>query len=99
MLQAQIFIDKDEMRDGQPLHEWIMRFLLAQGVAGATAFRGIAGFGHAHQLKRPDRLFSFDVPPVMITCIDDEARLRAALAALREQVKSGFIAIGHVEPW
>jgi PII-like signaling protein len=91
MLQAQIYIDQDEQRDGQPLHEWILRFLLAQGIAGATVFRGIAGFGKAHQLKRPDRLFSFDVPPVMIAFTDGEERVRAALTALRKEFTGGFI--------
>ena len=85
MLQAQIFIDKDEIFGSQPLYEFIIKFLLKQNIAGATAFRGVTGFGEHHQLKRPDSLFSFD------------EKVLNTLAALRRQVSSGFIVTSKVE--
>ncbi|QHS60929.1 DUF190 domain-containing protein [Chitinophaga agri] len=96
MLQAQIFIDKDEVHGTQPLYEFIIQFLLKQNVAGATAFRGVIGFGEHHQLKRPDSLFSFDEPPMLITFIDENEKVLNALTALRTQVSSGFIVISKV---
>lgn len=97
MLQAQIFIDKDEVHGTQPLYEFIIQFLLKQHIAGATAFRGVIGFGEHHQLKRPDSLFSFDEPPMLITFIDENEKVLNALTALRTQVSSGFIVISKVE--
>lgn len=75
MLQAQIFIDKDELIGEKPLYEFIMQFLLLQHVKGATAFKGVMGFGEKEQMKRPNQLFSFDEPPMMITFIDDEEKV------------------------
>jgi uncharacterized protein len=97
MLQAQIFIDKDEVFGTQPLYEYIVQFLLKHHIAGATAFRGVIGFGEHHQVKRPDTLFSFDEPPMLITFIDDETKVLNVLKALRKQVTSGFIVTSKVE--
>ncbi|UPK69568.1 DUF190 domain-containing protein [Chitinophaga filiformis] len=97
MLQAQIFIDKDEVFGSQPLYEFIIKFLLKQNIAGATAFRGVIGFGEHHQLKRPDSLFSFDEPPMLIIFIDQDEKVLNALTALRRQVSSGFIVTSQVE--
>ena len=97
MLQAQIFIDKDEVYGSQPLYEFIVQFLLKHKVAGATAFRGVIGFGEHHQLKRPDSIFSFDEPPIMITFIDEEEKVLHTLKELRKRVTSGFIVTNKVE--
>lgn len=97
MLQAQIFIDKDEVFGSQPLYEFIIQFLLQQQIAGATAFRGMTGFGEHHQLKRPDSIFSFDEPPVLIMFIDQDEKVINALKALRKRVGSGFIVTSKVE--
>lgn len=97
MLQAQIFIDKDEVFGAQPLYEFIVQFLLRQKIAGATAFRGVIGFGEHHQVKRPDSLFSFDEPPMLITFIDEDDKVTNALTALRKRVSSGFIVVSKVE--
>jgi PII-like signaling protein len=97
MLQAQIFIDKDEVFGSQPLYEFIIQFLLKQHIAGATAFRGVTGFGEHHQLKRPDSLFSFDEPPMLIIFIDEDEKVMKTLAALRQKVSSGFIVTSKVE--
>ncbi len=97
MLQAQIFIDKDDLIGTQPLYEYIMRFLLQQNIKGATMYRGIMGFGANQQMKRPDEIFSFDEPPVMITFIDEDAAVQNALKKLREEYKGGFIITHHVD--
>jgi len=97
MLQAQIFIDKEELYGSQPLYEYIVHFLLKQKIAGATAFRGTIGFGEHHQVKRPDSIFSFDEPPMLIIFIDEEEKVIRALTALRKEVSSGFIVTSKVE--
>jgi PII-like signaling protein len=91
MVQAQIFIDKDELHGGEPLYEYLFRFLIKHKVKGATAFRGQIGFGPNQHLKRPDGLFSFDEPPMMITFIDQREKVTSVIEQLRKEVKGGFI--------
>jgi PII-like signaling protein len=97
MLQAQIFIDKDELHGSQPLYDFIFKFLISHKVKGATAFRGQIGFGPSHHLQRPDNLFSFDEPPMMITFIDEAEKVKHVITLLRKEMKNGLILTHPVE--
>lgn len=99
MLQAQIYIDLDDLHGSQPLYEFILEFLIRQNIQGATVFRGRLGYGKHQHLNRPNDLFSFDETPIMITFTDDEASVRSALTALRKEMKNGFIVTCNVENW
>lgn len=99
MLKAEIYIDQDELIGDKPLYEFILKFLIARGISGATLFRGRLGYGAGQHLNRPDDLFSFDEVPLMITFIDTEEKVRAALTALRTIVKSGLVITHAVEKW
>jgi PII-like signaling protein len=97
MLQAQIFIDKDELHGSQQLYDFIFKFLIRHKIKGATAFRGQIGFGPNQHLQRPDSLFSFDEPPMMITFIDETEKVKNVIALLRKEVKNGLITTHAVE--
>jgi uncharacterized protein len=99
MLKAEIYIDQDEVKEGKPLYEFILEFLIVQKIKGATVFRGRIGYGEGKHLNRPHDLFSFDETPVVIAFIDDEQKVRDALTQLRKAVKSGFIITNQVEKW
>ena len=99
MLQAQIFIDQDELLGSMTLQEYIIQFLIAQKVKGLTIFKGISGFGSNQQFNRPNDLFSFDEIPILITFIDDTEKVKATLKSLRLTVTSGFIVTNEVEQW
>ncbi|MGZ3918647.1 MAG: DUF190 domain-containing protein [Bacteroidia bacterium] len=99
MLQAQIFFDKDELKDTQSLYEFILQFLIKQKIKGATVFQGKLGYGENQRLNRPEALFSFDETPMMITFIDEEEKVKSALTALRKEVKRGFIVTNKVDAW
>jgi PII-like signaling protein len=99
MIQAQIFFDRDKYRDDKPMTDYIMEFLLDNDIQGATAFRGELGFGESQKINRPGRLFSFDEPPMVITFIDQDEKVKKVLTAFRKKVKSGFIVTSVVEVW
>jgi uncharacterized protein len=99
MLQAQIFIDKDDMINGQFVHEFIMQFLITQKITGATLFRGRLGYGANQHLNRPNDLFSFDETPMMITLVDEDEKVKAAITQLRQQFTGGFIITHPVQQW
>ena len=97
MLQAQIFMDKDELFNSQPLFEYIMQFLLLNHIKGATVFKGMMGFGEKKQVQRPENWFSFDEPPMMITFIDEAPKVLEVLKKLRQQYTGGFIITNSVD--
>ena len=99
MTQAQIFFDKDKFKDDKPMTDYIMEFLAENDILGATAFRGELGFGENQKINRPGRLFSFDEPPMLITFIDQDEKVKKVLSTLRKKVKTGFIVVNPVEIW
>lgn len=99
MLQAQIYFDKDDRHKDEPLSQFIMTFLLQHKVAGATSFKGAAGFGSNQYLNQPGLLFSFDEPPMLITFTDEVEKVKATLVALRKVFKGGLIITTQVQKW
>lgn len=70
---------------GQPLHEWILRQAQQQGVAGATVYRAMAGFGRHGQLHE-DRFFELAGElPLQIEIWADEPSVRTLLNSLQQQ--------------
>lgn len=99
MLQAQIYINKDDLKGSQPLYEFIMQFLTKEKILGATAFRGQIGFGDNQMMKRPYDFFSFDEVPMLITFIDEDEKVNATLTELRKLWAGGFIITHPVQQW
>jgi uncharacterized protein len=99
MIQAQIFIDADDLKGTQLVYEFILQFLIVKNIKGATVFRGRLGYGENQRLNRPNDLFSFDETPMMVTFIDDDEKVRTVLTELRNQYKGGFIVTHQVEKW
>jgi PII-like signaling protein len=88
-----IYIDETDTwgESRVPLYEAIVEKLIELGVDGATVHTGIMGYGANRRLHKK-RLFGVtDDRPVTISVIDGEARLRAALPALKEMVKEGIL--------
>lgn len=97
MLQAQIFIDKDEMYMDTHLYTFIMEFLIKHDINGATAINGFMGFGANQKMKNPNRLFSFDEQPMVIIFIDEEEKVRSVLKDLSKLVTNGIVVTHKVE--
>lgn len=97
MLQAQVFIDLEEMKGDQSLHDYLIRFLSEKNIAGATSFRGWAGFGKNHKIKYPRDLFSFDEPPALILFIDEDEKVKKVVAELKTILPTKMIFILSAE--
>lgn len=88
-----IHIGERDKHGGQPLYKAIINLLRDRNYAGATAFRGIMGFGatsHVHT----DRveLLSLDLP-IVVECIETEERIRAILPELDSMMGGGLITL------
>ena len=92
-----IYVDDTDLWHAQPLYEAIVRRLRQAGIAGATAQHGIMGFG-SHGKVHHKRLFGIsDDKPVVITVVDEEARLRAIIPEIRIMVKEGLMVLVDAE--
>ena len=93
-----IFIGESDKHEGKSLCEWIVLQARAQGLAGATAWRGIIGFGghsrHIHTFKI-ERL-SEDLP-VIIEIVDTREKLEAFLASIESAIPEGLATMEKAE--
>ena len=91
-----IHIGADDHWDGRPLHEAIIELLRKEHFAGATAFRGILGFGPSAIVHKGSFLgLSADLP-IVIECIETDEHIAAILPRLDEMLGGGLITLEKV---
>jgi hypothetical protein len=92
-----IHFGEDDTWQGKPLYQAIVERCRELDIAGATAFRGVEGYGASVLLRHAHRFtFSHDAP-LMVSVIDSEEKIRQLLPRLDEMVGDGLIAISDVE--
>lgn len=96
-LGVTIFIGESDVWHHKPLYTEIVHRAHRGGLAGASVFRGIEGFG-ASSLIHTSRLLSLSEDlPVAVVIVDDEIRVRAFLPQLDELVGEGLVILDHCE--
>jgi PII-like signaling protein len=92
-----IHFGEDDRWQGKPLHEAIVSKCMELGMAGATVYRGIEGYGASTRIHRSSHWrFSKDAP-IMLTIIDSEEKIHTLIPYLDAMVEEGLVAISRVE--
>ena len=91
-----IHIDDDDMWEGEPLYEAIVKRLRMMDLAGATGWRGILGYGAKGRVHRSG-LLGFSNLPIVISVIDTDEKIRSVLPTLKEMITEGILAITDVD--
>lgn len=96
-LRVTVFIGENDTWHHRPLYTEIVHRARAAGLAGASVFRGVEGFG-ASSLIHTTRLLSLSEDlPVAIVLVDTEERVRAFLPELDELVGEGLVILDDCE--
>lgn len=95
-LQLSVFVCAADKFSGRPLYCEIVDRARAAGLAGATAVRGLEGFGAAGKLRTPGLSGRRGTEPVLIEITDDAAAIRAFLPVLDQLVGSGLVVLKPV---
>jgi PII-like signaling protein len=77
-----IFVGESDRVHGKPLYEAIVHRAHDLGLAGATVWRGIEGYGAASRIHTAKILRLSEDLPLIIEIIDSEEKIRAALPEL-----------------
>lgn len=92
-----IFVGEDDEHDGRPLYEAIVLLLRERGLAGATVFRGVMGFGRSSVLHTSKVLRLSEDLPMVIECVDRREAVEAVLPALDDMIADGLVTIEATE--
>ena len=95
--RLRIYISESDHWRGKAIDAVLLETLRAKGMAGATIFRGVAGFGaqsriHTIQIEA----LSFDLP-VVIEAIDTPENIQAILETIYPMVREGLITVEDVQ--
>ncbi|MFD7903762.1 DUF190 domain-containing protein [Kitasatospora sp. NPDC059747] len=92
-LRLTVLVGENDRWHHRPLYSEIVHRARAAGLAGASVFRGIEGFG-ASSLVHTTRLLSLSEDlPVAVVIVDEEQRVRGFLPQLDELVAEGLVVL------
>ncbi|GHF79492.1 UPF0166 protein [Streptomyces thermodiastaticus] len=96
-LRLTIFVGENDVWRHKPLYSEIVHRAHRAGLAGASVFHGMEGFG-ASSLIHTSRLLSLSEDlPVAIVIVDTEEKVRAFLPELDELVTQGLAVLDECE--
>ncbi|MGP3991713.1 DUF190 domain-containing protein [Streptomyces sp. 3N207] len=96
-LRAMIFTGENDLWNRKPVYSEIVRRARKAGLAGASVFRGMEGFGTSSLIHTSRLLSLCDDLPVAVVIVDEESRVRAFLPELSEVVGDGLVVLDEVE--
>lgn len=92
-----IFIAEADRWQGKPLYRAIVEMLRREKLAGATVFRGIAGYGAKSHLHSAHLLALSEDLPMVIECVDTRENIDRVLPLIDEMMTDGLITLEPIE--
>jgi PII-like signaling protein len=96
-LRVTVFVGENDTWRRRPLYSEIVHRAHAAGLAGASVFRGVEGFGASSRIHSLRLLSLSEDLPVAIVIVDTEERVRAFLPQLDELVTEGLVILDDCE--
>ncbi len=92
-----ISLGEEDEYHGQPLYHAIVLRLQELGMAGATVYKGIEGYGGHNRLRKAETFpISGDLPVTVVT-VDTPAKIKRAFPEITKMMKDGIISLLDVE--
>ena len=96
-LRLTVLIGESDTVNHRPLYAEIVHRAHAAGLAGASVFRGIEGFGASSRVHTTRLLSLGEDLPVAVVIVDTEERVRAFLPRLDGLVTEGLVTLEPCE--
>lgn len=93
---VRIFFGDSDRWHHRPLETALLERLRAEGFAGATVFRGVAGFGAKNIVHTTHLLELSTGLPVVIEVVDDEEHIARLQPILDEMLGDGLVTMEKV---
>jgi uncharacterized protein len=89
-VRLRLYIGANDTFAGEPLVDAIVRRAREAGLAGATALRGIAGFGQSSHVHRIELVLSHDLP-IVVELVDEAANIERFLPLVQAMIGTGLV--------
>ena len=91
-----VIVDESDVVGHRPLYTEIVHRAHAAGLAGASVFRGIEGYGASQHIHTTRLLSLSEDLPVSVVVVDTADRIAAFLPQLEELVGEGLVLLEDV---
>ena len=91
-----VLVGETDRHDGHTLYEAIVTMLHAEGIAGATATRGVLGYGGTGRTHSAHLLDVADDLPIAIVFVDSAEAVQRVMPKLDAMIASGLVTIEDV---
>jgi uncharacterized protein len=92
-----VYIGEDDTWRGKKLYDAIVESLRANDIAGVTVYRGICGYGAHRRFHKEKRMSLSRDLPIMLSVVDEDAKIRAYLPILEQMVQEGLVVLSDVD--
>jgi PII-like signaling protein len=96
-LRLRVFVHERLQHDHQPLYRAIVLLAQREGLAGATVFRAIEGYGLHRHLHTTRLMDIADDLPIIVEIVDRTAAIRRFLPLLGALVPHGTATVSPVQ--
>jgi PII-like signaling protein len=91
-----IFIGESDKYQRQPLYQWIVKKARESGLAGATVFRGLEGYGASSRLHTAKFLRLSSDLPIVIEIVDSDDKIENFIPQIDKAIKNGLATLEKV---
>jgi uncharacterized protein len=96
-----IYVGESDRINGRPLYEEIVFEARKQGLAGATAYKGLISFGASHSIHSMKNFALSGDLPVIVEIVDSAQKIREFLDVINNLMdicrKGGLVTVQPVE--
>jgi PII-like signaling protein len=96
-LMLRVYVSESCRYKGRELYRVLVEGMLAHGLRGATALRGIEGFGSHRRVSSDRAVEAFADLPMLVEVVDDEDRIRSFIPVLESLVDDGLVTLERIQ--
>jgi uncharacterized protein len=90
-VKVTVYLSDGAKNKGVPVYTSILDLLHKSGIAGASVFKGVAGFGADHRMHAAHIVELSDHLPLKVEFIDSREKIEALMPQLEERCGCGVI--------
>ncbi|SRR6056297_2627172 len=97
--KLKIYIGEDDQLKGESLYQKIISKAKKYNIRGATAVRGVMGYGKNKNLHSSKFIRLFNNLPIVIEIIDKQKNLIPFIDYLKKNINSGFMTLEKIQTY